>query len=115
MLALFVLLTPTLAVADAPPPLHALLFLLLIVLLPDLAGMGLYYAGLRGTTASVATLAELCYPLTSLLIGLFLQHTSLSPAQWAGFGLLLVAVLGLSLAPSVIVQASRLATIPNSL
>ena len=72
------------------------------MLLPDLAGMGLYYVGLRGTTASVATLAELCYPLTSLLIGLFLQHTRLSPAQWAGFGLLLVAVLGLSLAPSVV-------------
>ena len=66
--------------------------------------MGLYYVGLRGTTASVATLAELCYPLTSLLIGLFLQHTSLSPAQWAGFGTLLVAVLGLSLAPSVVVR-----------
>ena len=30
---------------DSPPPFHALLFLLLIVLLPDLAGMGLYYVG----------------------------------------------------------------------
>lgn len=75
---------------------YAGLFLLLIVLLPDLAGMGLYYLGLRGTTASAATLAELCYPLTSLLIGLVVQHTPVLLCQWIGLALLLVAVAGLS-------------------
>ena len=108
ILALFVLLTPS---AHIPPnnlrtgeSLRPLVFLLLIVLLPDLLGMGLYYIGLRGTSASAATLAELCYPLTSLLIGLCLQHTFLSSAQWAGLLLLLIAVIGLGLAPSVLVR-----------
>ena len=73
----------------------------LIVLLPDLAGMVLYYFGLRGTTASVATLAELCYPLTSLAIGVFVLHTPMLPGQWLGLGLLLLAVLGLGQKPGV--------------
>ena len=97
----------------APPPLspylyqhlsptqYAGLFLLLIVLLPDLAGMRLYYLGLRGTPASVATLAELCYPLTSLLLGLFVQHTPVSTGQWLGLALLLTAVAGLGRKPGV--------------
>ena len=107
LLALFVLLTPFASHPPSAPPSHALLFLALIVLLPDLAGMGLYYVGLRGTTASVATLAELCYPLTSLLIGLLIQHTVLAPAQWMGLGLLLFAVLGLSVAPGVAAPRTR--------
>ncbi len=94
-------LVPSPAAPAAHTPAHALLFLLLIVLLPDLLGMGLYYAGLRGTAASVATLAELCYPLTALLIGLFVQHAQLTIGQWAGLALLLLSVLGLSLAPGV--------------
>ena len=115
ILALLVLLSPvphTGPVSGSNA--HALVFLLLIVLLPDLAGMGLYYAGLRGTTASVATLAELCYPLTSLLIGIFLQHTHLSPTQWSGFSLLLIAVLGLSLAPGVLIKWGQLERVPES-
>jgi drug/metabolite transporter (DMT)-like permease len=80
---------------------HSVLALLLIVLLPDLLGMGLYYAGLRRTPASVATLAELCYPLTALLIGVFVQHAILSFSQGMGLALLLFSVLGLSQRPSV--------------
>ena len=93
---------------------HALIFLLLIVLLPDLAGMGLYYMGLRGTTASAATLAELCYPLTSLLIGVFVQQTLLSSAQWAGFGLLLAAVLGLSFSPKAVALRKERLALPGA-
>ncbi len=90
--------TPT---APTHPASYAGLFLLLIVLLPDLAGMGLYYRGLRGTSASVATLAELCYPLTSLLIGLFLQHTPVLAGQWSGLALLLLAMAGLGRRPGI--------------
>lgn len=107
-LAVPVLLCLTLApTGTAAVPTHAApyaaLFLLLVVLLPDLAGMVLYYFGLRGTPASVATLAELCYPLTALAIGVFVQHTQLLPGQWAGLALLLAAVAGLSRKPEVTV------------
>ncbi len=82
---------------------YAALFLLLIVLLPDLAGMVLYYFGLRGTSASVATLAELCYPLTALAIGIFVQHTPVTSEQWLGLALLVLAVVGLGQKPGVTV------------
>jgi len=105
-LAMPVLALLTLVPTGTPPaPNHSAsyagLFLLLIVLLPDLAGMGLYYLGLRGTSASVATLAELCYPLTSLLIGLFVQHTPVLTGQGIGLALLLLAVAGLGRKPGV--------------
>lgn len=109
--ARFALAVPALALLTFVPtglsgaPTHSVhyagLFLLLIVLLPDLAGMGLYYWGLRRTTASVATLAELFYPLTSLLIGLFVQHTPIMHGQWIGLALLIVAVYGLTRSPGV--------------
>ncbi len=97
-------LVPTGAVSAPTHSIHfAALFLLLIVLLPDLAGMVLYYFGLRGTPASVATLAELCYPLTALAIGVFVQHTAVLPGQWIGLVLLLTAVVGLGQKPGVAV------------
>jgi DME family drug/metabolite transporter len=107
LLALLTRLPTVHASAPTHGPSYALLFLLLIVLLPDLLGMRLYYAGLRGTPASVATLAELCYPLTALLIGVFVQHAMLTPWQWTGFMLLFLAVLGLSLAPQVSVRVQK--------
>ena len=79
----------------------AAVFLLLIVLLPDLLGMVLYYFGLRGTPASAATLAELCYPLTALAIGVFIQHTAVTASEWLGLALLIFAVMGLSRKPGV--------------
>ena len=83
--------------------------LLLVALVPGLLGMWLYYQGLRGTTASVATLAELCYPLTSLLIGVAVLHTPMMPGQWVGLALLLTAVLGLGRSP----DAVRVAAAPG--
>jgi len=97
-------LVPTGAASVPTHTVHfAALFLLLIVLLPDLAGMVLYYSGLRGTPASVATLAELCYPLTALAIGVFIQHTRVLPGQWLGLVLLVLAVIGLGQKPGVAV------------
>ena len=76
--------------------------LLLIALVPGLLGMGLYYRGLRVTTASVATLAELCYPLTSLLIGVIVLHAPMTWGQWSGLALLLTSVLALSRKPELV-------------
>ncbi len=86
----------------------AAIFLLLIVLLPDLLGMVLYYFGLRGTPASAATLAELCYPLTALAIAVFVQHRPVTLGQGAGLALLILAVVGLGQKPGVIAPALEL-------
>jgi drug/metabolite transporter (DMT)-like permease len=111
--ARFALAVPVLALLTLAPvqqahaPTHgvpfALGFLALIVLLPDLAGMGLYYGGLRGTTASVATLAELCYPLTSLILGLTVLGAPVGWGQLAGLAGLIIAVLMLARAPRAVV------------
>lgn len=79
----------------------AWLLLVLIVLLPDLLGMVCYYRGLRRTTASVATLAELWYPLIALAIGLAVQHAHLAATQWLGLALLIGSVLRLAARPHV--------------
>lgn len=107
VLGLLTLVSTGQAAAPVHSAHYAGMFLLLIVLLPDLVGMGLYYLGLRGTPASVATLAELCYPLTSLLIGLFVQHTPVLLGQWLGLALMLVAVLGLGSKPGVVTPAEK--------
>ncbi len=123
--ARFALAVPALALLTWVPtgvsgaPTHsshfAGLYLLLIVLLPDLAGMGFYYWGLRGTTASVATLAELFYPLTSLLIGLFVQHMPILIGQWFGFVLLIAAVYGLTRRPGVSASKDEAQTLSSAL
>lgn len=102
VLALFALLSTPPPAAARTPQIAGLLCL--IALFPGLIGLGLYYWGLRGTTASVATLAELCYPLTSLLLGLFVLHVPVTPGQGVGLALLLAGVLGLSLKPGVATQ-----------
>lgn len=109
--ARFALALPVLALLAlfaVPPPIAARTpeiggLLILVALIPGLLGMNLYYRGLRGTTASVATLAELCYPLTSLLIGVAVLHTPMTGGQWAGLVLLLAAVLALGRTPELVV------------
>ncbi len=107
-----------LALFSAPPPVAARTpeivgALFLVALVPGLLGMVLYYWGLRGTTASVATLAELCYPLTSLLIGVIFFHTPMTLGQWAGLTLLLVAVLALGRRPDAVQTADTRAFSPR--
>jgi drug/metabolite transporter (DMT)-like permease len=75
--------------------------LALIVLLPDVLGMSLYYVGLARTPASVATLAELAYPLTALLFGELFAHQRLSTGQWCGLCLLLISLQAIQWSQSV--------------
>jgi drug/metabolite transporter (DMT)-like permease len=59
-----------------------------IALVPGLAAILLYYRGLRTTPAPVATLAELAFPATALLVNWYFLHATLDRAQLAGFALL---------------------------
>jgi len=121
--ARFALALPVLALLawhSPPPPPEArtpdiYAMLLLIALVPGLLGISLYYRGLRGTTASVATLAELCYPLTSLLIGVFVLHAPMTVGQWVGVALLLAAVVALGRKPEAVEVAPTLSLLPGNI
>lgn len=65
-----------------------LLALLLLALVPGLLALLLYYRGLRGTPAAAATLAELAFPLSAVLINYAAFGTTLAPTQWLGVALL---------------------------
>ncbi len=62
--------------------------LLVLALVPGLAALMIYYKGLSTTPASSATLAELAFPLTALLIGWSVFDTVPTTTQWIGIALL---------------------------
>ena len=65
-----------------------LLLFTLIALFPGLIAMLLYYRGLRTTPAPVATLAELAFPATALIVNYFALGATVSGAQLLGFAIL---------------------------
>ncbi len=72
--------------------------IVLLALVPGLAALLLYYHGLRRTTASAATVAELAFPLTALVVNAIAFGTVLSGTQLIGAALLAATVLALGLA-----------------
>lgn len=71
--------------------------LVLLALIPGLAAMTLYYTGLRTTPASAATLAELAFPVTAVVIGRFVFDDALTVTQWVGLALLTGTIVTMSL------------------
>ncbi|NNC93872.1 MAG: DMT family transporter [Acidimicrobiia bacterium] len=59
-----------------------------LALIPGLAAITVYYRGLSATPASLATLAELAFPLTAILIGWSVFDTVPSRTQWLGIAIL---------------------------
>lgn len=70
--------------------------LLLLSLIPGLAALMIYYRGLSSTPASSATLAELAFPLTAILIGWSVFDTVPTATQWVGIFVLLSTILVMS-------------------
>lgn len=66
----------------------SVLALVSLALIPGLASLLIYYRGLRGTPASAATIGELTFPLTAIIIGFAVFHDSLSATQWIGVAVL---------------------------
>ncbi len=56
----------------------------------------LYYYGLKRITASVATIAELSFPLTAILLEYFLHDNMLDWLQWIGTVLLIYSIIRVS-------------------
>jgi drug/metabolite transporter (DMT)-like permease len=80
------------------------LFILIIALTSGVFSLYLYYYGLQFTRASIATIAELGFPLAAVFVNAYFipgnwalgTLLGLYPGQWAGTAILLFAILKLS-------------------
>lgn len=68
-------------------------YIVLIALVSGGGSLWLYYRGLTTTKASVATIAELGFPLAAVLINAVFLDAQLTPLQLAGMCALLLAVV----------------------
>ncbi len=69
------------------------LFILIIAVVSGVVSLFIYYKGLQTTQASVATLAELGFPMAAIFINwLFIPNSALSPMQFVGVAVLLFAI-----------------------
>jgi drug/metabolite transporter (DMT)-like permease len=66
---------------------HDTYWIAVLALVTGLAAMLLYYYGLRSTPAVAATIAELAYPVTAILVGYFKFGQTLTGWQWIGVAL----------------------------
>ena len=63
-----------------------------MALIPGLAALLLYYRGLHGTPASIAAVAELCFPFMALLLNWKFLGQRPSLVQMAGFAIIWAVV-----------------------
>jgi drug/metabolite transporter (DMT)-like permease len=85
-IALLVLGAPAFASA------HDTFWIAVLALVTGLLAMGLYYYGLQSVPAVTATLAELAFPVTAILVGYFKFGQTLTGWQWVGVALTTVVV-----------------------
>lgn len=94
--AALVLLVATAPAAERGVPAHDVLPLVLLSLVPGLLSLLLYYRGLRRTPASVATIAELAFPVSALTVNRLAFGATISATQLLG----LVTLTGVLVAMS---------------
>jgi drug/metabolite transporter (DMT)-like permease len=63
---------------------HDTLWILYLAIVTGLLALALYYVGLKRTPATLASIAELAYPLTAALIGIYAFDANLRWTQWIG-------------------------------
>lgn len=71
--------------------------ILIIALTTGSGAIFLYYFGLTRVRAGVATICELCLPLTAILLDYLINDSRLGPWQWVGAGILVIAIALVSL------------------
>ncbi|MGH2735515.1 MAG: DMT family transporter [Actinomycetota bacterium] len=71
--------------------------LLLVALIPGLIALLIYYRGLTTTPAAAATIAEMTFPVTAVLVNYLAFEVVLTGSQWIGLALLSasITVMGL--------------------
>lgn len=60
------------------------------------AAIFFYYYGLKRISASVASICELAFPLTAVVLEYFVHGNILSPVQWIGATVLMISILKVS-------------------
>ncbi|MCG6949573.1 MAG: DMT family transporter [Acidobacteria bacterium] len=73
--------------------------ILVISLTTGSGAIFLYYYGLTRVRASVATICELCLPLSAVLLDYIVNDSVLGPWQWVGAALLVGAILRITITP----------------
>ena len=71
--------------------------ILIIALTSGSGAIFLYYKGLKSIPASVATICELCLPLSAVVFDWIANGSLLGPWQWAGVAILVGSILRISL------------------
>ncbi|MCU1260122.1 MAG: protein of unknown function transrane [Bryobacterales bacterium] len=82
--------------------------LLLLALVPGLAALMIYYYGLENSSVSKASVAELCFPVTAILLNWVVLRVSISGAQVMGAVLLAAAIFSWDRWPAAIFCWNRL-------
>ncbi len=72
------------------------LFIFIIAIIAGFISLFIYYKGLKTTKASVATIAELAFPLSAVVVNWIFLDATLETGQILGGVILLAAVAGLS-------------------
>src|SRR3954454_19010192 len=78
---------------------HDTVWIAVLALVTGLVALGLYYYGLKRTPAVAATLAELAFPVSAILVGYFKFGQTLTGWQWVGVGLTSLVVVLLPARP----------------
>jgi drug/metabolite transporter, DME family len=73
-----------------------ILALFLLALVPGLLALAIYYRGLRETPASAATVAELAFPLSAVVVNRIVFGDVLTLTQWVGVVSLSVTILAMT-------------------
>lgn len=78
------------------PSLPQISRLIMIALSTGMVALWLYYRGLKQTQVKVATILELVFPMTAVVIDIFLYKTTLDVTQYIAAGVLLFAIWRMS-------------------
>src|SRR6478609_9544231 len=78
---------------------HDTFWIAVLALVTGLVALSLYYYGLKRTPAVAATLAELAFPVSAILVGYFKFGQTLTGWQWVGVGLTSLVVVLLPARP----------------
>ncbi len=76
--------------------------LMIIVFSTGLVAVIIYYAGLRSTRASIATICEMFWPVSAVILDYTINKTILTPTQILGALILLLAIYRLSANQSLV-------------